>query len=53
MAQLTKIGEAADYVRLGLDEEVGMNPRNLSSTLKKLLLWEKKLYDEVKVWFYI
>lgn len=39
----------ADYACLGFDEEVGMSSRNLSSTLKKLVLWEKKLYDEVKV----
>lgn len=45
------IGVAVDYVRLGSEEEMGMSSRNLSSTLKKLLLWERKLYGEVKVCF--
>lgn len=31
------------------EEEVGMRSRNLSSTLHKLYLLEKKLYSEVKV----
>lgn len=30
-------------------EAAGMRSGNLSSTLQKLHLWEKKLYDEVKV----
>lgn len=29
---------------------VGLRSRNISSTLRKLYLWEKKLYNEVKVW---
>lgn len=33
---------------LGLDEDTGNRMRNLSSTLHKLYLWEKKLYNEVK-----
>ncbi|KAK6916799.1 protein of unknown function DUF632 [Dillenia turbinata] len=33
---------------LDFDEEVGMRTGNLSSTLRKLCMWEKKLYDEVK-----
>lgn len=32
-----------------VEEEVGMRSGNLSSTLNKLYLWEKKLYGEVKV----
>ncbi|KAI8025409.1 Nitrate regulatory gene2 protein [Camellia lanceoleosa] len=32
-----------------IDEDVGMSSSNLSSTLQKLYLWEKKLYEEVKV----
>ena len=30
-------------------KEKGLRYENLSSTLKKLCMWEKKLYDEVKV----
>ncbi|KAF8013181.1 hypothetical protein BT93_I1152 [Corymbia citriodora subsp. variegata] len=33
---------------LGFVEEMGMRSGNLSSTLHKLHLWEKKLYNEVK-----
>ncbi|KAF8405519.1 hypothetical protein HHK36_010426 [Tetracentron sinense] len=33
---------------LDFDEDAGMRSGNLSSTLKKLSMWEKKLYDEVK-----
>ncbi|XP_015884077.1 protein ALTERED PHOSPHATE STARVATION RESPONSE 1 isoform X2 [Ziziphus jujuba] len=43
-----RITTSKDYVRLGSEEEMGMSSRNLSSTLKKLLLWERKLYGEVK-----
>ncbi|CAK7346054.1 unnamed protein product [Dovyalis caffra] len=32
----------------GFDEDLGIISVNLSSTLRKLCLWEKKLYDEVK-----
>lgn len=31
-----------------IDEELMMRSKNLSSTLQKLYLWEKKLYQEVK-----
>lgn len=34
---------------LDFDEDVALRSRNLSSTLHKLYLWEKKLYNEVKV----
>jgi hypothetical protein len=34
---------------LEIDEELMMRSKNLSSTLQKLYLWEKKLYQEVKV----
>lgn len=34
---------------LSYDDTVGLNSTNLSSTLQKLLLWEKKLYEEVKI----
>lgn len=29
-----------------------LKSKNLSSTLQKLYLWEKKLYEEVKVFFF-
>lgn len=32
-----------------IEEELASRSRNLSSTLHKLHLWEKKLYHEVKV----
>lgn len=35
---------------LNYDDTVGLSSTNLSSTLQKLLLWEKKLYEEVKVY---
>lgn len=34
-----------------IEEELASRSRNLSSTLHKLHLWEKKLYIEVKVMF--
>ncbi|XP_022858410.1 nitrate regulatory gene2 protein-like [Olea europaea var. sylvestris] len=34
---------------LDVDQIVGLGSRNISSTLHKLYLWEKKLYEEVKV----
>ena len=34
---------------LDLDEDVQLRSVNLSATLQKLYLWEKKLYEEVKV----
>lgn len=34
---------------LEIDEEVVIGSGNLSSTLQKLHLWEKKLYDEIMV----
>lgn len=38
-----------DSISFDLGEELGINFASLSSTLNKLCLWEKKLYDEVKV----
>ncbi|KAE8727201.1 DUO1 activated zinc finger 2 [Hibiscus syriacus] len=37
-----------DPAFLELNEELARNQRKLSSTLQKLYLWEKKLYNEVK-----
>ncbi|KAA8535940.1 hypothetical protein F0562_028418 [Nyssa sinensis] len=41
--------EKADPAYLDIDGDVGTRSGNLSSTLHKLYLWEKKLYEEVKV----
>lgn len=35
---------------MGDGVEMAVNSMNLTATLKKLCMWEKKLYDEVKVW---
>lgn len=40
--------EMVDPAYLDMDEGAGTRPGNLSSTLHKLYLWEKKLYEEVK-----
>ncbi|KAG8654512.1 protein ALTERED PHOSPHATE STARVATION RESPONSE 1 [Manihot esculenta] len=40
--------EKIGSVRVGSDEDLAVISVNLSSTLKKLCMWEKKLYDEVK-----
>ncbi|KAK8629806.1 hypothetical protein V6N13_078634 [Hibiscus sabdariffa] len=37
-----------DSAFLDFNEELARKPKNLSSTLQKLYLWEKKLYNEVK-----
>ncbi|KAL3514948.1 hypothetical protein ACH5RR_021850 [Cinchona calisaya] len=41
--------EKADPTQLDAEGELNLRSRNLSSTLQKLYLWEKKLYEEVKV----
>lgn len=41
--------DKADPAYLDIDEETLIGSGNLSSTLQKLHLWEKKLYDEVMV----
>ncbi|MCI14917.1 BZIP transcription factor BZIP107, partial [Trifolium medium] len=38
---------------MDLDVELTTRSRNLSSTLHKLYLWEKKLYNEVKVCYFM
>ncbi|ESW14555.1 hypothetical protein PHAVU_008G291200 [Phaseolus vulgaris] len=40
--------DAESASNTGLDVDLTSGARNLSSTLHKLLLWEKKLYNEVK-----
>ncbi|KAK7299794.1 hypothetical protein RJT34_10622 [Clitoria ternatea] len=39
---------AADTASVDFDVDLTTRSRNLSSTLQKLLLWERKLYNEVK-----
>lgn len=41
--------ENGESVYLEFDEEMAMRSGNLSSTLWKLFIWEKKLYEEVRV----
>lgn len=48
-AESSASAEKADPMELEFDGGAGMRSGNLSSTLQKLHLWEKKLYDEVKV----
>ena len=51
-AESSASAEKADPMELEFDGGAGMRSGNLSSTLQKLHLWEKKLYDEVKVCFF-
>lgn len=37
------------YQRLDDDDDDVLNSRNLTASLRKLCMWERKLYDEVKV----
>lgn len=41
--------DAESASNMDVDADLITGARNLSSTLHKLLLWEKKLYNEVKV----
>lgn len=40
--------EIADHAILDAEGDISSRPTNISSTLQKLYLWEKKLYEEVK-----
>ncbi|GMI73349.1 hypothetical protein like AT4G35240 [Hibiscus trionum] len=40
--------DSTDPAFLDFNDELARKPKNLSSTLQKLYLWEKKLYNEVK-----
>ncbi|CAN4084757.1 unnamed protein product [Withania somnifera] len=40
--------EIADHAMSDVEGDNSSRPRNLSSTLQKLYLWEKKLFEEVK-----
>ncbi|RDY06855.1 Nitrate regulatory gene2 protein, partial [Mucuna pruriens] len=44
----SKDAESASAASMDFNADLTTGPRNLSSTLQKLLLWEKKLYNEVK-----
>ncbi|KAK4424013.1 protein ALTERED PHOSPHATE STARVATION RESPONSE 1 [Sesamum alatum] len=51
-SSLPPVSESSDNVDpafLDVGEDVELRSKNLSSTLHKLYLWEKKLYEEVKV----
>lgn len=43
--------EIDDHAILDVEGDISSRPRNISSTLQKLYLWEKKLFEEVKVLF--
>ncbi|KAL3624351.1 hypothetical protein CASFOL_033167 [Castilleja foliolosa] len=45
----SKSSESADPELVDINQELELRSKNLSSTLHKLYLWEKKLYEEVKV----
>ncbi|XP_017971512.1 PREDICTED: uncharacterized protein LOC18607424 [Theobroma cacao] len=47
-AESSSSADNTDPAFLDFKEELARKPRNLSSTLQKLYLWEKKLYNEVK-----
>ncbi|KAI4339960.1 hypothetical protein MLD38_024842 [Melastoma candidum] len=44
----TPPGDGIDLDLIGSDEDAMVGSRNFTSTLKKLYMWEKKLYGEVK-----
>ncbi|GER50208.1 hypothetical protein STAS_27500 [Striga asiatica] len=45
----SKSSDGADPNLLDINQELELRSKSLSSTLHKLYLWEKKLYEEVKV----
>ncbi|XP_022748533.1 uncharacterized protein LOC111298120 isoform X2 [Durio zibethinus] len=47
-AESSSSADKNDPAFLDFNEELARKPKNLSSTLQKLYLWEKKLYNEVK-----
>ena len=49
-AESSSSANNTDPAFLDYYEELARKPKNLSSTLQKLYLWEKKLYNEVKVY---
>ncbi|PIN25742.1 hypothetical protein CDL12_01536 [Handroanthus impetiginosus] len=49
LQSMSKSADSADTASADIEQEVELRSKNLSSTLHKLYLWEKKLYEEVKV----
>jgi hypothetical protein len=49
VSSASRNAQSTDPNNVDLDVELTTRSRNLSSTLHKLYLWEKKLYNEVKV----
>jgi hypothetical protein len=49
VSSASRNAQPVDANSVDLDVELTTRSRNLSSTLHKLYLWEKKLYQEVKV----
>lgn len=49
VSSASRNAQSGDANSVDLDVELTTRSRNLSSTLHKLYLWEKKLYQEVKV----
>lgn len=43
--------QKVDPNALDIEGDLNLRSRNLSSTLQKVYLWEKKLYEEVKVYY--
>ena len=50
-AESSSSTDNTDPAFLDFNEEMARKRKNLSSTLQKLYLWEKKLYNEIKVYF--
>lgn len=48
VSRSTKSTSSAEK-NFNVDEYIKVNSRNLSSTLEKLYIWEKKLHEQVKV----
>ncbi|GAV63453.1 DUF632 domain-containing protein/DUF630 domain-containing protein [Cephalotus follicularis] len=48
MFHVATLPPSTEAVYAGFDEDVALNATNLFTTLKKLCMWEKKLFDEVK-----
>lgn len=49
MSSTPRGSDGSEFASLDGDQELDLRSKKLSSTLHKLYLWEKKLYEEVKV----
>ncbi|KAG8368019.1 hypothetical protein BUALT_Bualt15G0001700 [Buddleja alternifolia] len=49
VSSASKSSDSTDPASLDVDQDMELRSKTLSSTLHKLHLWEKKLYEEVKV----